>query len=431
MKKFSVFFFVLLPVLCFAQQKNNISMVTYFPVPYVSYSNVNVAQQMDIGLTSQECQLELGSSSMPNSTRALNVVNTNGTTPGQFIMKSGTLNLEAPEGTTLAITKQTVPSVEIGGGSSTNREGAQLLFNKVYIPQISNSYSMNSNTMYVSGTLKLFGLTGSTTQKTFPSCKTAYSGSSGKMEWAEIALGKSTTKSVYLTCGGVLGCEESTRPTQPRACTLQDVLTLANSPETGHEFRAQFGSYLTYVSWQGAAPGRFITRATGLVDPMTMGVCGQAIPTPSCNCNSEPCTWTNDEDLSHCIVYESPHTPLSARIKSCSAALGSTEWRGWAVRREYTTCNQGMGTSSLRWDYEPCMHWRTYEDWGAATNGECSIQLMPIVPSCNLISHKGNSYTTRETRSTMPCMHANPLHCKKCVPIRHKCWNYGTEPAFP
>ncbi len=39
--------------------ENKISMVTYFPVPYVAYSKINVGKQLDVGLTSS-CEMNLG-----------------------------------------------------------------------------------------------------------------------------------------------------------------------------------------------------------------------------------------------------------------------------------------------------------------------------------------------------------------------------------
>ena len=54
--------FILLGVLLssvFGYGENKIQMVTYFPVPYVAYSKVNVNKQMDVGLTNT-CAMNLG-----------------------------------------------------------------------------------------------------------------------------------------------------------------------------------------------------------------------------------------------------------------------------------------------------------------------------------------------------------------------------------
>ena len=59
MKRLFIFSLLLLSSAAYA--KNKISMVTYFPVPYVAYSQVNTTDQMDIGLTSA-CSMKLGCS---------------------------------------------------------------------------------------------------------------------------------------------------------------------------------------------------------------------------------------------------------------------------------------------------------------------------------------------------------------------------------
>ena len=58
MKK-HIFMFFLLACPLWANAENKIKMVTYFPVPYVAYSKVNVNKQMDVGLTNV-CAMNLG-----------------------------------------------------------------------------------------------------------------------------------------------------------------------------------------------------------------------------------------------------------------------------------------------------------------------------------------------------------------------------------
>ena len=66
-----------------ATTQNKVSMVTFFPVPYVAYSNVSVAKEMDIGLTDQTCSLTLGSTGL--NTAPLEVANTNVTNGALFL----------------------------------------------------------------------------------------------------------------------------------------------------------------------------------------------------------------------------------------------------------------------------------------------------------------------------------------------------------
>ncbi|WP_458402230.1 hypothetical protein [Candidatus Avelusimicrobium sp.] len=57
MKKLFCLFFLLMPCLSLSAQ-NNIKMVTYFPVPYVSYLDLNVTGTCDLGLL-DTCRLSI------------------------------------------------------------------------------------------------------------------------------------------------------------------------------------------------------------------------------------------------------------------------------------------------------------------------------------------------------------------------------------
>ena len=93
--------------------ENKIKMVTYFPVPYVAYSQVNVTNQMDIGLTSA-CTMNLGCTESGNAgLRPLNVTNT--------FLKKGKLELN----TGAAVTGSTV-SIGSGSGNASMDFGSNL-----------------------------------------------------------------------------------------------------------------------------------------------------------------------------------------------------------------------------------------------------------------------------------------------------------------
>ena len=172
MKRFYLFallFLVSLPVLA----KNKISMVTYFPVPYVAYSQVNSTEQMDIGLTST-CDMKLGCS---DQSATLNAVQVN--------LKGGKLNLDGGRG----IKGYTLSLGNIDG------EG-RISFQNVRI-QAGNMESVNAQDMKVSA-LKLFG-------KTFPSCKEK--DPSGQMQWASLKLKGASSNELYLACGDVISNE--------------------------------------------------------------------------------------------------------------------------------------------------------------------------------------------------------------------------------
>ena len=57
MKKFFIICCLLLGTV-WCQAENKIQMVTYFPVPYVAYSQINPTKQLDVGLSSA-CEMNL------------------------------------------------------------------------------------------------------------------------------------------------------------------------------------------------------------------------------------------------------------------------------------------------------------------------------------------------------------------------------------
>lgn len=148
---------------------NKISMVTYFPVPYVAYSHVN-ADQIDVGLTTSACSMKLGceESQSPLVTPKVNV-------------QSGTLELNGG----LGILGN---SITLGSG---NTGTGHLSFSNVRIAT-GNMESVNANTMAVTN-LNLFG-------RAFPSCKDANSESIGQMSWQSLTLQGASNQELYLVC---------------------------------------------------------------------------------------------------------------------------------------------------------------------------------------------------------------------------------------
>ena len=170
MKRFYLFVlltFVSIPLLA----KNKISMVTYFPVPYVAYSQVNITEQMDIGLTST-CDMKLGCS---DASATLNATQVN--------LKGGKLNLDGGRG----IKGYTL---SLGNWSGEGR----ISFQNVRI-QTGNMESVNAADIKATN-LNLFG-------KAFPSCKAANGESEGQMQWASLKLKGASSSELYLACGGL------------------------------------------------------------------------------------------------------------------------------------------------------------------------------------------------------------------------------------
>lgn len=170
MKK-TLFLFTLLlaPLAVSAASANKMTMVTYFPVPYVAYSQVDVTKQMDIGLTSA-CQMNLGCTvdegfSTGKSLRVNNALNIAG----------GKLDLnDAP-----AIVGATAL---IGSGNGV----ADFDFStNLRIANYKQGYTMQADNMYLSE-LTLFGYK-------FPAC------SGETMSWQKLKL--KNKEEVYLVCG--------------------------------------------------------------------------------------------------------------------------------------------------------------------------------------------------------------------------------------
>ncbi len=171
MKRLFIFSLLLLSSAAYAATKNKISMVTYFPVPYVAYSQVNTTEQMDIGLTST-CDMKLGCS---ETSATLNATRVN--------LKGGKLNLDGG----LGIKGY---SLNLGSGYGDGK----ISFQNVRI-QTGNMESINAEDIKAAN-LNLFG-------KAFPSCKNANSESGGQMQWTSLKLKGASSSELYLACGAL------------------------------------------------------------------------------------------------------------------------------------------------------------------------------------------------------------------------------------
>ena len=148
---------------------NKMTMVTYFPVKYVAYSQVDVMKQMDVGLTSA-CQMNLGCSADEgfNTGKSLRVNNL-------LKIAGGKLELnDAPaiEGST----------ARIGSGNGT----ADFDFKtSLRVGNYKQGYTLQADNMYLSE-LNLFGYK-------FPACN------GETMSWQKLKL--KNKEEVYLVCG--------------------------------------------------------------------------------------------------------------------------------------------------------------------------------------------------------------------------------------
>ena len=202
-----VMFFAVSAVFSSAEDiKNNIKMVTYFPVPYVAYSTVQVdtAGQLDVGLT-QAPAMYLGSAGRV----PLNATEVN--------LKTGELKLDSIKyilgGNELTLG---APSSEPSAGKlafSKNlrintMEAGSLVAEKPYNASHEIPFAMTVNS------LSLFG-------KNFPECE------GEKMVWQNLQLQEATQQETYLMCGtpstpSVCQPTNNGKESYEETCTMED-----------------------------------------------------------------------------------------------------------------------------------------------------------------------------------------------------------------
>lgn len=181
MKKLLIYFLFISSVVVAQAAANTMSMVTYFPVPYVAYNDIGVANELDVGLGTT-CSLNLGCSSataQPLKTKDLR-------------LQSGTLSLES---TGKIVNTDTF----IGSGSAAAKVRFSGTGHTLVVGSDLQAKTLNTTQLSVES-LTLFG-------KPFPSCK-RYS-SDGQMRWSSLALGSNkNTKEIYLQCGASVEQEQ-------------------------------------------------------------------------------------------------------------------------------------------------------------------------------------------------------------------------------
>lgn len=176
MKKIFLFLGLLaLPCIGTAANKK-IQMVTYFPTPYVAYSNVQATTALDIGLTGT-CEMELGCDKSGLALRASSTV----------VVQKGTFDLNAAG----RVQSETV-TLGKGGGAGTFDFDADLV-----VTTLKNGQSVEATNMQVDN-LYLFP---SHTQNGggFPKCNDI------TMSWQKLS-----DNQTYLVCGAVQEPQECT-----------------------------------------------------------------------------------------------------------------------------------------------------------------------------------------------------------------------------
>lgn len=204
-----VMFFAVSAVFSSAEDiKNNIKMVTYFPVPYVAYSTVQVdtAGQLDVGLT-QAPAMYLGSTGKVPLNAKEAVVN----------LKTGDLKLDKIKnilGGNILILG--APGSEPSAGKLTfsknlrinTMEAGSLVAEKPHSASDEIPFAMTVNS------LSLFG-------KDFPACE------GEEMVWQNLKLEEATQQETYLMCGtpstpSVCQPTNNGKESYEESCTMED-----------------------------------------------------------------------------------------------------------------------------------------------------------------------------------------------------------------
>ena len=216
------------------EEPRAISMVTYFPVPYVAYSKVDVTKDMDVGL-SGVCHMSLGCVDSVNS--PLHVENSVNVRNGGILNLLGTKTLEGD-------------SITLGDTTVQNAI-ADIVMDKVVLQSVYNTSTEDATIPSINirelttDKLKLFG-------KEIPSCKDAHpdlknTNQNGVIAWKALALDPDhpNKEETYLTCGAEKTCTEP-KPKDEAPCVKSD---LKYSVEFAEFWRLETSVLPPFVQW--------------------------------------------------------------------------------------------------------------------------------------------------------------------------------------
>lgn len=199
MKKLLTVFGVLLgcsSVFCHAAEDNKMKMITYFPVPYVAYSQVQVSEQMDVGLNTTSAQMRLGD---VNANYSLSATRVN--------LNKGKLDLMAANSSSSYLSNaKTVIGADNGGAAEVN-------FSNLSVGSVTNAKSIEAE-VFNPSSLKIFGYS-------FPDCN-------ADISWQRVKL--NAKDEVYLVCGAA---EEEEAPCAPTYNGLETYTEICPVGSTG------------------------------------------------------------------------------------------------------------------------------------------------------------------------------------------------------
>ena len=176
--------------------ENAIKMVTYFPVPYVAYSNINTSKQLDIGLVSSSVMSLGGEESAAAGLIPLNV--------GDTYLKTGKLDLDMAA----AVLGNRILAGSAGGTAALDFE-QDLRINK-----LNDGYSIEADQM----TTDVLNLFPERISNAFPSCAATAAEGAPQVSWQQLYLKEDLE--TFLVCGipdERIFCE-GTKPQEGRGC---------------------------------------------------------------------------------------------------------------------------------------------------------------------------------------------------------------------
>ena len=361
---------VLSAPLCGAVSQNKISMVTYFPVPYVAYNQINVSNQMDVGLDSNVCKLDLGWSQLAVRPLAVDRVHVQ---KGNLVLNigegNGIVNLHGDDydgnvAVNLGYGHTGLTDQDPGQG---DRPGiAEIAFTNLRAREIANPEGSLSAHIVNVENFQLFG-------KDFPNCREITE--DGQMFWMDLALdpNHADVSKPYLVCGGP--CPQERKPRDGNDdCTTTDLRILVGG--MSEEQIAENG-WSDFFTWNGSS---WSVNAG-------VGACGTKTVTYACNpsqASEEPnYGWYQvPGDVSGCVPFK--QTLIYDYDCSDWGRVGlPAPWEATGLPGSYSGISKKTKTvacvnddpehpryrvASETWDHSQCLEWY----WSPMTDREAS-----------------------------------------------------------
>lgn len=322
--------FVLLFNSSWTYAENKIKMITYFPVPYVAYSKVQVDKVLDVGLT-KICDMNLGCVDSGNAgLRPLSATD--------VYLKAGRLDLNramAIKGT----------SVTLGTGFGEHQMN---FLQNLRIGTLNNGYSLETNQMTVN-ILKLFP---ERISNDFPSCAATGASGAPQVSWQKIKI--KDQEETFLVCG-------MPKKTAPSCVVGEWSSKKVLAPAS---YNAMLSNDCSYVGCSGdpnaACSGSGLSQITQTcTDYYTISRSSYATTPEMANIGMSDQDTCNGDDRSAYLCDGSKTSCVDIRLGG--SAPGYPQWK---QQNTFFNCANGW-TSSINWNYSSILE---VPECGAAGN---------------------------------------------------------------